>query len=83
MEIFGGWTRKFTPQGVYTPEGKAIHYQEIEAAGERPGLSVHMHSNPWFQAVAQGFENRFDLGGNGTPGNPGVRWYFDNIRKDK
>ena len=83
VEIFGGWTGQFKPQGVYTPEGKAIHYTEIEAAKKRPGLYVHLHSNPWYQGVAQEWGNRFDLGGDGTPGNPGVRWYFEKIIEDK
>jgi hypothetical protein len=82
VEIFGGWTQKFMPQGVYTPEGKAIHYLEIEAARKRAGLYVHFHSNPWFQGVAQGLENRYDLGGEGTPDDPGVRWYFDACRQE-
>lgn len=79
VELFGGWTRQFMPQGVYTSEGKDIHYAEIDAAKMRPGLYVHLHSNPWFQARAQDLPNRFDLGGNGTSENPGVRWYFDRI----
>jgi hypothetical protein len=82
VELFGGWTRMFMPQGVYTYEGKAIHFAEIKAAIERPGLYVHLHSNPWFQAVAQELPNRFDLGGNGTPESPGVRWYFDYIHNN-
>jgi len=81
VEIFGGWTRKFVPQGVYTPEGKAIHFIEIEEAKKRPGLYVHLHSNPWFQGVAQDLGNRFDLGGDGTLESPGVRWYFNQINK--
>ena len=81
VELFGGWTRMFTPQGVYTSEGKEIHFKEIEAAKKRPGLYVHLHSNPWFQGVAQDFENRFDLGGNGTSEDPGVRWYFNKIKE--
>jgi len=83
VEIFGGWTGQFKPQGVYTPEGKAIHYIEIEEAKKRDGLYVHLHSNPWFQGVAQDWDNRYDLGGQGTPGDPGVRWYFDKITGDK
>ena len=82
VEIFGGWTRQFSPQGVYSPEGKAIHYLEINAAKERPGLYVHLHSNPWYQAAAQGWDNRFDLGGQGTPADPGGRGYFDAITRD-
>ncbi|MDX1285152.1 MAG: cellulase family glycosylhydrolase, partial [Draconibacterium sp.] len=81
VELFGGWTRQFIPQGVYAEEGKEIHYQEIEAAKLRSGLYVHLHSNPWFQAVAQDLPNRFDLGGDGTIESPGVKWYFDKIGK--
>ena len=79
VELFGGWTKKFLPQGVYPSEGKEIHLREIRAAKERPGLSVHFHSNPWFQAVDQDMENRYYLGGMGTPDEPGVRWYFKEI----
>ena len=82
VEIFGGWTGQFIPQGVYTPEGKAIHYMEVKSAKKRPGLYVHLHSNPWYQAVAQGWNNRFDLGGDGTPSDPGVRWYFNAITRE-
>lgn len=81
VEIFGGWTKKFTPQGVYTPEGKGFHFIEIEAAKKQPGLYVHLHSNPWFQGVAQDLENRYDLGGMGTVNDPGVRWYFKRINE--
>jgi len=83
VEIFGGWTGQFTPQGVYTPEGKKIHWNEIEAAKKQPGLFVHFHSNTWFQGAGQDFENRFDLGGMGTPEDPGVRWYFQKIMEGK
>jgi hypothetical protein len=83
VEIFGGWTRKFMPPGVYTQQGKAMHFLEIEAARKRPGLSVHFHSNPWFQGMAQGFNNRYDLGGNGTSADPGVRWFFHEIQNGK
>ncbi len=83
VEIFGGWTGQFRPQGVYTPDGKAIHYMEIEEAKKRDGLYVHFHSNPWFQGVAQDFGNRYDLGGDGTQDNPGVRWYFNRINMNR
>ena len=81
VEIFGGWTQQFIPQGVYTNEGKKIHWKEIEEAKKIPGLYVHFHSNPWFQGVAQKLGNRFDLGGDGTAENPGVRWYFKKIKE--
>lgn len=81
VEIFGGWTGQFTPQGVYTDEGKKIHLREIEAAKKQPGLYVHFHSNTWFQGAGQDFGNRFDLGREGTAENPGVRWYFKKIKE--
>lgn len=82
VEIFGGWTGQFTPQGVYTPEGKEIHWKEIEAAKKQQGLYVHFHSNTWFQGAGQDFENRFGLGGMGTPDDPGVKWYFKKINEE-
>jgi hypothetical protein len=81
VEIFGGWTSQFTPQGVYSDAGKKIHWKEIEEARKQPGLYVHFHSNPWFQGEAQQLGNRFDLGGDGTTENPGVRWYFEKIKE--
>lgn len=81
VEIFGGWTSQFTPQGVYSEAGKKIHWQEIEVAKKQQGLYVHFHSNPWFQGEAQKLGNRFDLGGDGTSENPGVRWYFEKIKE--
>lgn len=79
VEIFGGWTGQFTPQGVYPSQAKTIHLNEIEAAKKQPGLYVHFHSNTWFQGAGQEFNNRFDLGGMGTHNDPGVRWYFNEI----
>jgi len=81
VELFGGWTKKFLPQGVYTEEGKEIHLTEIRAAKKQPGLFVHFHSNPWFQAVDQDLENRYYLGGMGTVDDPGVRWFFEEINR--
>lgn len=82
VEIFGGWTRKSVPQGVYSPEDKDIHYIEIYEAIKKPGLYVHFHSNPWFQGAAQGFENKYDLGGRGVADSPGVKWYFEKIKNN-
>jgi len=81
VEIFGGWTAKFIPPGVYTDEGKQIHIQEIIEAKKRPGLYVHFHSNPWFQGPSLGEKARFDLGGAGTANDPGIKWWADEINK--
>ena len=78
VETFGGWTRKAVPPGVYSEDLRKIHLQEVEAAVRRPGLSVHLHSNPWCQGPSLGdYPVRFDLGGNGTEDDPGIRWFFE------
>lgn len=77
VEIFGAWTRIASPPGVYSEAVKKIHLAEIDEAQKRPGLSVHLHSNLWCQGPADGFPVRFDLGGDGTPDNPGIRWWFE------
>ncbi|XOV93799.1 MAG: cellulase family glycosylhydrolase [Bacteroidota bacterium] len=81
VELFGGWTGQFIPQGVYTEEGKKIHLQEIDEALKRPGLYVHFHSNTWMQGVLDGYPTRYDVGGFGTMKDPGIRWWFEYLRK--
>jgi hypothetical protein len=84
VETFGGWTRSAMPPGVYGEEMKRIHFLEVEAAVKRPGLSVHLHSNPWCQGPSLGnYPVRFDLGGMGTEDDPGIRWWYEYIRTYK
>ncbi len=80
VEIFGSWTGQFLPPGVFTGEGKNIHLQEITEAKKRPGLHVHFHSNVWIQGPSAGFPARFELGGLGTPNDPGIRWWFNELK---
>jgi hypothetical protein len=80
VEMFGNWTGRFRPAGVYDGDGKAAHFREIEDALSRPALSVFLHSNNWLQGVYGGYAIRYDLGGDGTPESPGIRWYFDYLR---
>lgn len=81
VEMFGGWTGKFVPQGVYPPQGKQKHLQDVDEAAATPGLYVHFHSNPWCQGPSIGKPVRYDLGGMGTADDPGIRWWFEHVRK--
>ena len=81
VELFGGWTKQFTPPGVYTKTGKDIHLQEIDEAVKRPGLQVHLHSNVWMQGPSDGYPTRYHLGGMGTADDPGIRWWFEYLKK--
>jgi hypothetical protein len=81
VETFGGWTRNYLPPGVFPDEVKAAYRREVEAAARRPGLSVFFHNNPWCQGPDQGLPRRYDLGGAGTPDDPGIRWYFERVRQ--
>lgn len=83
VELFGGWTKQFTPPGVFTKEGKAIHLQEIDEALKRPGLQVHLHSNVWMQGPSDGYPTRYHLGGMGTADDPGIRWWFEHLKKSQ
>jgi hypothetical protein len=84
VEIFGAWTKKFVTEsgkaGRYPPAGRRTHFREVDAARQRPGLSVFLHSNPWFQGPSIGWPVRYDLGGAGTNDDPGIRWYFEYAR---
>jgi hypothetical protein len=77
VELFGGWTDNF-PRGVYPPEARHACEEELERAAARPGLSVFFHSNPWCQTPD--LPLRYDLGGQGTADDPGIRWYFELVR---
>ena len=77
VELFGGWTESF-PRGVYPPEARLAYEQEVRRAAARPGLSVFFHSNLWCQHPE--LPMRYDLGGQGTADDPGIRWYFEQVR---
>ena len=55
--------------------GNASH---LDLCG-RAGLSVFFHNNPWCQSTTEPL--RYDLGGYGTAGDPGIRWYFERVRE--
>lgn len=80
-------------QGVFPEqtagEGRAIHrgkedfLAEIEFAARTPGFSLFGHFPGWYQGPSRdpSFDNRFDLGGQGTLDDPGIRWYFEAVAK--
>ena len=78
VELFGGWSDRF-PRGVFPPEARHAYEEEVERAAARPGLSVFFHSNPWCQTPD--LPMRYDLGGQGTADDPGIRWYFEQVRE--
>jgi len=80
VEMFGGWTRKFMPPGVYDEAGKKKHFRDVDEAIQTRGLYVHFHSNPWCQGPSIGLPTRYDLGGMGTDTDPGIRWWFEYVR---
>ena len=81
VELFGAWTREFRPAGVYPDEAKREHYRAIDEAIRTEGLYLFFHSSPWCQASTEpGTFMRFDLGGNGTMNDRGIRWYFDYLK---
>ncbi len=72
-------------QGVFPPgriegthKGKQDFLAEVAFAARTPGFSLFGHFPGWYQGPSRdaSFDNRFDLGGQGTPEDPGIRWYF-------
>jgi len=80
-------------QGVFPDasagEGRAIHrgkadfLAEIDLSVRTPGFALFGRSPGWFQGPSRdpSFDNRFDLGGQGTLDDPGIRWYFEAVAK--
>src|SRR5262249_1282009 len=81
VETFGAWTNQFLPQGVFPESVKQNYRYEIADAAKYPGLYVHLHNTPWFQAFSPGEKIRYDLGGQGTAADPGVRWYVEAVKQ--
>ncbi|MCT9098020.1 hypothetical protein [Haloarchaeobius sp. HME9146] len=77
VELFGGWTERF-PRGVFPPDARLAYGREVQRAAARPGLSVFFHNNRWCQHPE--LPMRYDLAGQGTAGDPGIRWYFEQVR---
>jgi hypothetical protein len=78
VELFGGWTRQF-PRGVFNDEVRRVYLREVDSAAAEPGLSVFFHNNPWCQHQTEPM--RYDLAGQGTEDDPGIRWYFEYVRE--
>ena len=80
VETFGGWTKRFRPQGVFPDEAKRAYRREVDDAARHEGLYVAFHNNPWCQASGSGEKIRYDLGGRGSQDDPGIRWYFEYVK---
>ena len=76
VETFGGYTGDF-PRGVFPPDLRTAYEAEVERTAARPGLSLFFHNNRWCQTPD--LPMRYDLGGQGTPEEPGIRWYFEHV----
>jgi hypothetical protein len=79
------------PEGESEGEGRAIHrgkadfLAEIDCAASTPGFSLFGHFPGWYQGPSRdpSFDNRFDLGGQGTLEDPGIRWYFEAVARTR
>ena len=78
VETFGGWTDSF-PRGIFPAELRTAYEREVMRAAARPGASLFFHNNPWCQSPH--LPMRYDVGGAGTPEDPGIRWYFELIEE--
>jgi hypothetical protein len=79
------------PEGGSAGEGRAVHrgkadfLAEIDLAAGTPGFSLFGHFPGWYQGPSRdpSFDNRFDLGGQGTLEDPGIRWYFEAVARKR
>lgn len=78
VETFGAWTSRFE-RGVFPDSVRKAYKQEADAAVSRGGLCVFFHNSPWYQVQPL----RFDLAGRGTSDDPGIRWYFEYVMKQR
>eukprot|EP00470_Lotharella_oceanica_P002087 CAMPEP_0170169026 /NCGR_PEP_ID=MMETSP0040_2-20121228/1957_1 /TAXON_ID=641309 /ORGANISM="Lotharella oceanica, Strain CCMP622" /LENGTH=314 /DNA_ID=CAMNT_0010407523 /DNA_START=57 /DNA_END=1001 /DNA_ORIENTATION=- len=85
VEVFAGWTERFTPPGgnFDAASGRWRYLTEAESVANVTGMCLFFHANPWFQGVHKGLKTdqptRFDIGGAGTAQDPGWLWYLQNL----
>ena len=77
VETFGLGTTTSVP-GVFPTDLKNDLLGEVDAAVARPGLSVFLHAQSWCQGTEA---MRYDLAGDGTSSSPGIRWYFEYVKR--
>jgi hypothetical protein len=81
--IQGVFPEQSAGQGRMVHRGKADFLAEIDFAARTPGFSLFGHFPAWYQGPSRdpSFGNRFDLGGQGTIDDPGIRWYFEAVAR--
>ena len=86
----GGWAANRqgdTLQGVWrsTPNEITPEIKAFKAAIQYAKKNSAVHFMPsfpsWMDGTSRGrwYEDEFEVGGQGVPGDPGIRWYFDQL----
>lgn len=67
--------------GIYTKEGLAENYSWFEEYKRTPNSAIFLHA-AWLTGVTgrSGTAPNAEMGGYGTPDDPGVRWYYEWVR---
>jgi hypothetical protein len=71
VELFGGYTLNWQRPGVFDAAAKGYYQNEVLEKKTRPGLSIFFFSEPWLQRAPIHYE----LGGQGTSADPGIKWF--------
>ncbi len=75
VELYGGYTLNWPTPGVFDATVKGYYEKEVLTKKARPGLSLFFFSEPWLQRQPIHYE----LGGQGTPADPGIKWFWDYV----
>ena len=57
------------------------YYEEVDSVSSTNGLYTFFFAQDWVQGKSTGKVNRYELGGAGTPEDPGIRWYFEYVKE--
>jgi hypothetical protein len=75
VELLGGWTKEF-PRGIFPDRLKQRHFDDIQSVIGQRHMGLFFHNSPWCQVEPM----RYDLAGQGTEADPGIRWYFEYLK---
>ncbi len=83
VEMFGAWTGRFKDGNFLSNPEIDYFYDEIDVVASTEGLYTFFFAMDWLQGKGYGKKNRYDIAGEGTLTSPGIRWFFEYLKKKK
>lgn len=93
MGSSGGAYDPFNASGTKMDKSHRMRMEQLVREADKRGMAVvigifyqrvpedRIRLQDWVQGKSTGKVNRYELGGAGTPEDPGIRWYFEYVKE--